>query len=97
MSLYFVLYFLHIPECVIWCLGAAGFGIHCRPGAEGGGYGSESPQPAAGAAVERVYFLEFVCTLFWGTYLPEIAICGYVDNVYRVQLVLLYMLRHDLK
>ena len=23
---------LHIPECVIWCLGAAGFGIHCRLG-----------------------------------------------------------------
>ena len=40
-----------------------------------------------GAAGERVYFMEIACALCWGTYLPEIAICGYVYNVYRVYFV----------
>ena len=31
--------------------------------------------------------MEFACALFWGTYLPEIAICGYVGAVYRVYFV----------
>ena len=50
-----------------------------------------------GAAGERVYFMEFACVLFWGTYLPEIVFCGHVHKLYRVQLVLLYMMRHDLE
>ena len=62
-----------------------------------GGYGSESHSPPLGAGGERVYFMEFACALFWGTYLSEIDMCGYVDNVCRVQLVLLYMMHHDLK
>jgi len=70
---------------MVFC--AAGFCIHCRPGGVAGGYGSESHQPAASAAGEGVHFMEFACALFWGTYLLEIAICGYVGAVYRVYFV----------